>query len=76
MHPLPINHSNVTEECNAFISVMLQMGGGEKNSNSSLVIIKHVRKPLCTNFSFPQALSGDTVNTYWKDSNFCSNCSA
>jgi hypothetical protein len=42
MHPLPVNHSNVIEECSAFISAMLQMGGGEKNSNGSLVIIEHV----------------------------------
>jgi len=74
--PLPVNHSNATEECTAFISALLQMGGGEKNSNGSLVIIEHVRNPLCTNFSFPQALGEDMVNTCWRDSNFCSNCSA
>jgi hypothetical protein len=42
MHPLPVNHINAIEKCTAFNSTMLQMGGGEKNSNGSLVITEHV----------------------------------
>jgi len=76
MHPLPVIHSNTIEEWTAFISAMLQMGVGEKKLNGSLVIIEHVQNPLCTHFSFPRALGEDTVNTCWRDSNFCSNCSA
>jgi hypothetical protein len=46
---------------------MLQMGGGEENTHGSSLIVKHVWNPLCTNFSFPQAVAEDTVNTCWRD---------
>jgi len=32
------------------------------------VIVEHMWNPLCTNFSFPQAVGEDMVNTYWRDS--------
>jgi hypothetical protein len=41
-----------------------------------LVIVEHVWNPLCTNLSYSQAVSKDTVNTFWKGSDFCSNCRA
>jgi hypothetical protein len=44
------------EECIAFISPMLQMGGGEENTHGSSVIVEHVWNPLCTNFSFLKQL--------------------
>ena len=43
------------------------MGGG-KNMCGPLVIAVHVCNPHCTNFLFPQAVSEDTVNTCWRDS--------
>ena len=51
-------------------------GGGKKNTHGSLVMVEHVCNPLCTNFSFPPAVGEDTVNTCWRDSDFCNNCLA
>jgi hypothetical protein len=45
----------VIEECNAFISLMLQLGGGKKNKRGSLVIAEHMWNSLCIK-SFPQAV--------------------
>ena len=47
-----------------------------RKTRMTLVIVEHVWNPLCTNLSFPQAVSEDTVNTFWKGSDFCSNCRA
>jgi hypothetical protein len=49
----------VIEECISFISPKLQMGGGEENTHGPLVIVEHMWNPLCTNFSFPQAVGED-----------------
>jgi len=62
--------------CTAFISLMLQKGGGTNNTHGSLVTTEHMWNPLCTNVSFPQGADGDTVNTCWRDSDFCTNCHA
>ena len=54
------------------ISPTLQLGGGKKNTHGPMVMVEQV----CTNFSFPRAVGEDTVNTYWRDSDFFSNCRA
>jgi hypothetical protein len=76
MYPRLVNCYNAIEECTAFISPTLQMGGGKKNTRGyfSLVIGEHIWTPLCTNFSFPKAAGEDTVNIYWKGSDFHINC--
>jgi len=47
-----------------------------RTTRGSLLIFQHVWNPLCTNFSFPQAVGEDMTHTCWRDSNFCSNCRA
>jgi hypothetical protein len=41
--------------------------GGGKNIHGSLGH-EHMWNPLCTNFSFPQVVGEDTVNSCWRDS--------
>ena len=55
---------------------MLQVGCGKKKMHGSWVIDGHMWNSPCTNFSFPQAGGEDTVNTCWRDPDFCSNCHA
>jgi hypothetical protein len=62
MHPQLINHYNAIEEHTAFIFPTLKMGHDKKNMHGSLVITEHVWNPLCTNFSFPQAVGDDTAH--------------
>jgi hypothetical protein len=73
MHIRPVHCYHVIKECNAFISPMLQKGGG-KNMPGSLVIVQHVWNPLCTNFLFPQGAGENMSITCWRDSYSCSNC--
>jgi hypothetical protein len=42
----------------------------------SLFIVQHMWNPLCTDFSFPQAVGEDMIHTCCRNSNFCSNCRA
>jgi hypothetical protein len=64
----------VIEKCTAFISPMMQVGGGQKNMHSSFVIVEHMWNPLATNFSSSQAVGEDMVNTCWTDSDLCNSC--
>jgi len=49
-------------------------GWWQENMLGSLVIVGHLWNPLCSNLSFPQAVSDDAVNTFWNGSDFSSNC--
>ena len=75
MHALLVNSLNKFQECTSFISLMPQMGGG-KNTHGSLVIVEHVWNPLCTDFSFTQAVGEDTISTCWRNSICRNNCRA
>jgi len=69
-------HCNVIEKCNAFISPMMQMGGGQKNMHGSFIIVQHMWNPFDTNFSSSQAVGEDMVNTCCTDYDLRSNCHA
>jgi len=62
MQPLLLNSLNTIQKCIAFFSPTPLMGVG-KNTRGSLVIVERVWNPLCTNFSFPQAVGEDTIST-------------
>lgn len=62
-------------ECTVFISLMPQMGGG-KNTHGSLVIVEHVWNPVCTDFSFTQAVGEDIMSICWRNSVCRNNCRA
>ena len=74
MHPLLVSSYIAIEKRIAFISPILQMGGGKKNMHGSWLIIEHMWNPLCTNILFPQAVGEDMVNICWRDSDLCSSC--
>jgi hypothetical protein len=51
MHPWLISCYIAVEECIAFISPILQMGGGKKNTRGSLLIVEHMWNPQTFCFS-------------------------